>query len=74
VVIYSTLLALLLYSTGRGLSYYGPYYWAMATGSSNEYKEFLGGIGWYVNGSVIKLPKIIYVNGPIVLAQPMYVH
>jgi hypothetical protein len=61
--------------TGSGEPpYYGSYYWAMATGSSNEYKEFLGGIGWYVNGSVIKLPKIIYVNGPIVLAQPMYVH
>ena len=32
----------------------------MATGSSNEYKEFLGGIGWYVNGSVINLPKTVY--------------
>jgi hypothetical protein len=45
-----------------------PYYWATVTGSSNKYKEFLGGVGWYVNGSVIKLPKIIYMYGPIVLA------
>ncbi len=43
-----------------------PYYWATVTGSSNI-KEFLGGVGWYVNGSVIKLPKIIYTYGPIVL-------
>ena len=61
--------------TGSGEPpYYGSYYWATATRSSNEYKEFLGGIGRYVNESVIKLHKIIYVNGPIVLAQPMYVH
>jgi hypothetical protein len=38
-----------------------PYYWATVTGSSNKYKEFLGGVGWYVNGSVIKLPIYLHV-------------
>jgi len=32
----------LIVFTGSGEPpYYGSYYWAMATGSSNEYKEFL---------------------------------